>query len=414
MATRKLPTGIDAQPKGRYRARVMFEGKQISIGNFASISDAKAARVIALSEIARGVYVPRSERIKARRRAEAERIARANADSRTVRDMFKEWQKWQERRGLKLGSRYTYERHLEAHFMPVFGDSSISSVTPEAVADWLDELERKTGIKNAASVHQTVASLFKWATGDATELPVTFKPWLLASPIPPLAATRLRRSSNQVTVNREPISSKDIWALADGMPASEKLIVLLAGYCGLRLGEVLGLRRRHIEFTGEGDAVTAWVSVETQIQARGSGVREETPKTLAGIRRVPVSPVVLTELVAHLRDYTDRYKDSLLFPRHTVGNELHNPNTVRKHFNASSEALNLQRLKADPDAVPSENFTFHGLRHTALTRLGQAGATTAELKAFAGHSDSDSVAKYQHAERSRLAALAARMTTIGE
>ena len=56
-----------------------------------------------------------------------------------------------------------------------------------------------------------------------------------------------------------------------------------------------------------------------------------------------------------------------------------------------------------------DNFTWHGLRHTALTRLGQAGATTAELKAYAGHSDGKSVEVYQHAERRRLVALTAEL-----
>ncbi|MEB5273738.1 tyrosine-type recombinase/integrase, partial [Pseudomonas aeruginosa] len=61
-------------------------------------------------------------------------------------------------------------------------------------------------------------------------------------------------------------------------------------------------------------------------------------------------------------------------------------------------------------AEPLGRFTFHGLRHTGLTRLGQSGATEAELMAFAGHSDPKAVRIYQHAERNRLAALADRMT----
>ena len=69
--------------------------------------------------------------------------------------------------------------------------------------------------------------------------------------------------------------------------------------------------------------------------------------------------------------------------------------------------LNRERVRAG--GHPVEDFTFHGLRHTALTRLGQAGATTAELRAYAGHSDSKSVEIYQHAERGRLAALADKM-----
>ena len=110
----------------------------------------------------------------------------------------------------------------------------------------------------------------------------------------------------------------------------------------------------------------------------------------------------------HLAAHVGADPDALLFPRRGGGNQLNNPNTIRKRFHAAVALLNADRERAELPAYTS--FGFHDLRHTGMTRLGQHGATEAELMAFAGHSDPKAVRIYQHAERNRMAALADRMT----
>lgn len=400
---RKLPQGITQNPGGMYRARLTVDGTQHSLGTFATIGDARAALDIARAEKARGIFEPpplRRARLKAEREA---RKAQAATGGRTVRELADAWLSWQEDRGLKLGSVYTYRRHLEAHFLPTFGDRPVGDVTALELNAWLDELEASKGQAGAAQIHRVVAALFRWATGDAAELPRSFEPWLLTSPVPPLAARRLRRPTLPQR-NRRTLTDAELSALADLMPAPDRVAVLLSGWCALRIGEVLALRRRHIITDAQG---TSWIRVEFQVQARGSGVREESPKSEAGRREIPVPAVIATDLEAHVETHAAEGADGLLFPRGGGGNRLNNPNTVRKRFNVALAELNAQRQREELPVV--ENFTWHGLRHTALTRLGQAGATTAELKAYAGHSDGKSVEVYQHAERRRLASLVTSM-----
>ncbi|MFC0248752.1 tyrosine-type recombinase/integrase [Citricoccus parietis] len=413
MATsgKKLPRGIDRLHNGTYRARLFVGGVQHSLGAYQTIGDARAALDIARSEKARGTFVPPADK-RRNQKVEAElRARKATADSRSVREMFTAWSEYLEHRGLKFGTRYTYERRLEAHFLPEFENTGVGRILAEDVADWLDRLEKSKGSTTAAPVHQTVASMFRWASGDAPDLPRNFKPWVLASPVPPPSASKFRRPSSTPERNRTPASIEDVAALASNMPPAERMAVLLSGWCGLRLGEVLGLRRRHITTSGSGDNAVYWIKVETQVQARGSGVREETPKSRAGSRDVPVPPGLAPKLVEHLEQHTTKGRNGLLFPRHPGGDVHHHPNTIRSHFNEAMESVNAPRIAGEDLRDPLENFTFHGLRHSALTRLGQAGATTAELKAYAGHSDGASVERYQHAERSRLAALAGALTT---
>lgn len=402
---RKLPLGITRNPGGMYRARLSVDGVQHSLGTFTTLGDARAALDIARANKARGTFEPPTI---TRARLKAERDARhiqAAADARTVRELAEAWLSWQESRGLKLGSVYTYRRHLEAHFLPTFGERAVGEVTALDLNAWLNRLEDTKGAAGAAQVHRVAAALFKWATGDAAELPRTFTPWLLTSPVPPLAARRLRRPTPSGR-NRETLTGEDLARLADGMPPADRVAVLLSGWAALRIGEVLALRRRHLSTDPDG---TMWLRVESQVQARGSGVREETPKSDAGRREVPVPAAIATEVGAHLDEHAAPGPDGLLFPRVGGGNQLNNPNTIRKRFNAAMVGLNADR--AGRGLGPVENFTWHGLRHTALTRLGQAGATTAELKAYAGHSDGKSVEVYQHAERRRLASL---VESIGE
>lgn len=396
---RKLPKGVTINPGGMYRARIRVDGVQHSLGTFATIGDARAALAIAHAEKARDQFVPPAERRAQLKAERAARRAQANADARTVRELAEAWLSWQEARGLKLGSVYTYRRHLEAHFLPTFGDRAVGDVTALDLNAWLDRLEGTKSPAGAAQVHRVVAALFKWATGEAAELPRAFTPWLLTSPVPPLAARRLRRPKFTHR-NRETLADEDLAQLADRMPRADRLAVLLSGWAALRIGEVLALRRRHVNTGADG---TTWLRVESQVQARGSGVREETPKSDAGRREVPVPAAIAEDLAEHLAEYAAEGPDGLLFPRVGGGNQLNNPNTIRKRFNTALAELNTDR--AHRGLAPVENFTWHGLRHTALTRLGQAGATTAELKAYAGHSDGKSVEVYQHAEKRRLAML---------
>ena len=235
---KKLPQGIDRLPSGTYRARLAVDGYQHTIGTFHTIGDARAALDIARAEKARGTFEPPMEK---RRRLKAEREQRraeTAGDGRTVRELAEAWLSWLEASGLKAGTVYTYRRHLEAHFLPTFGERPVGEVTAIEVNDWLDGMEAGAlGIDGTARIHRDVAALFRFATGDAAELPRTFEPWLLTSPVPPLAARKFRRKNRPAERARDVIAPDDLARLADLMPEPDRLAVLLAGWAGLRLGQ---------------------------------------------------------------------------------------------------------------------------------------------------------------------------------
>jgi integrase len=80
---------------------------------------------------------------------------------------------------------------------------------------------------------------------------------------------------------------------------------------------------------------------------------------------------------------------------------------LRTHFNAARDAHNAEQVKAKGPTLTG--FVFHDLRKTALTRVGRAGATGAELMRWGGHADLEAVQIYQRADLDGLARLADTM-----
>lgn len=397
----KLPAGITLNPGGKYRARAFHDGNMFSLGTFATLTDARAALAVAQGEIARGTFTPPAARRAQMKADAATRRAQALADARTVRELAAAFLAWKEGQGLAWGSVYTYRRHLEGHFLPAFGEHAVSAVTTAELNAWLDRLESEHGPSVAPEVHGTVTALFRFATGDARDLPRGYASWLDASPMPQLTRRR-RREVKEVTI----LPADELEQLAAHMRHPEdQALILLTGWCALRIGEVLALRRRHVTHDRAGRVM---LRIASQVQARGRGLYETAPKSAAGDREVYVPAVVRDALAEHLAAHVGADPDALLFPRRGGGNQLNNPNTIRKRFHAAVALLNADRERAELPAYTS--FGFHDLRHTGMTRLGQHGATEAELMAFAGHSDPKAVRIYQHAERNRMAALADRMT----
>ena len=158
----------------------------------------------------------------------------------------------------------------------------------------------------------------------------------------------------------------EIGALAVAMPRRLMLLVLLACWCQLRRGELLGLRRRDIDLMH----LTVNV-VQTRTFLMGGAVITKAPKTDAGKRTLSIPPNVTDALKVHLDTFVAPEPDALVF----VG-EKGGPITTAVLDKAWKHA----RL-----AVGRPDLRLHDLRHTGLTLAGAAGATPAELMHRAGH-----------------------------
>ncbi len=267
-----------------------------------------------------------------------------------------------------------YRGLLRLHLLPDLGSAELAKITPERVRRW-QAARLKAGVSETttAKAYRLLRTILGTAVDDGR---------IVANPC------RLKGAGRERTAERPTVTPADVFALADAVPDDHRCMVLLAGVCGLRLGEVLGLAVRHV------DLLHGTVTVERQLQELGSA-RTATltdPKSDAGRRVVPLPATVANELRVHLETRGAVDPEAFLFVG-VKGGPVRRC-VWQKEWNQARAATGHGTLR------------FHDLRHSALTLLAATGATVAELQAHAGHASPAAALRYQHATADRAKVLA--------
>ena len=270
-----------------------------------------------------------------------------------------------------------YRVLLRAHIEPTFSSRQLSAITPEAVRRWHAKVSNDSSAMSAAKSYRLLRAILATAVADGR---------IQANPC------RVRGAGMERSVERPIVGPELVLELADAMTARFRAMVLLAGFGGLRLGELLALRRRHV------DLAAGTVTVEEQMVSLDHGRRLLTePKTEAGRRVVALPQLVLDALGEHLESIGDD-ADSLLFPAEAGG--LLPTTTYYKHWRRARHH------------VGHDELHLHDLRHAAGTLAAWTGATERELMARLGHANPAASRRYQHAARDRDRAIAAGLDVI--
>lgn len=282
----------------------------------------------------------------------------------------------------------TYQSNYDKHLEKPFGSRPLAAITADEVRSWYNSFDPADSKVRQASYRTLSAFL-----GAAIE-----ERLIEESPMKVRGAMKKPRKGpdNPRSIVATPDQVK---RLSQAMPEEMGIAVLLGFWCAMRFGEITELRRKDIEVAP--DRKNATVHIRRSVEyAAGYGYVVGPPKSEAGVRDLPVPSIMLPDLLEHLDANVPPAADSLL---------VHSTTSVRKWL--SNNSLNWYFDKAVA-AVPDldQRFTFHGLRHSGLTLLGQNGATLAELMLWAGHSDVSTVIIYQHATQERAAELAERMS----
>ncbi len=149
-------------------------------------------------------------------------------------------------------------------------------------------------------------------------------------------------------------------------------LVRVAAYTGLRLGELLALRWRDVDFAGS--ALTI---------ARAMSARVESSTKSGRVRRVPLADQAATAL-----DHMSRRK------RYTTPDDLVFCNVYGRHFDESALRRRYRRAQAAADVRP---LRFHDLRHTFGSRLAAKGVDVVTIQKAMGHSALATTSRYLHA-----------------
>lgn len=147
-----------------------------------------------------------------------------------------------------------------------------------------------------------------------------------------------------------------------------KTAFLIEMYMGLRIGEVLALKKEHV------DLLHNIIKVNSTMTRDGDGKRiiGDTTKTKTGVREVPIPKNIKNEIMEQL-ELADTNKEGLLF--------VSNAGTYADPVNANHV------LKRICKSLGIKDVTSHSLRHTFATRCIEAGMRAVVLQRLMGHSD---------------------------
>src|SRR5699024_6586196 len=118
------------------------------------------------------------------------------------------------------------------------------------------------------------------------------------------------------------VTTDELAVIVKNVPLRYRPMILLAAWCGLRLGELCALRRRDLDGIGDG-----LIRVERAVARVDGRFIEGTPKSDAGVRNVYAPPFLIPALREHLDSIADG-PDALLFPSGTDDKQFMMPSTL--------------------------------------------------------------------------------------
>lgn len=255
-----------------------------------------------------------------------------------------------------------YESALRIQVLPYLGSRSLRTLRRIDMEEWLGEL-RAAGYANS-TIHaaRTVAGMVFASALDAR---------IVASN--PLAGLRLPTGTSRT---RNALTTDQVEALAAAVDPWWRSFVLVLAYCGLRPGEAIALRRRHLDDLGR-------LRIEAgMVEHRDELLERDTKTHHSRIVEVPQS--VLDELRVHLNQVQASEPDALIFTTPS-GDPVRLSNWRHRVWQPVADKL----------GFPSW-ATPYVLRHTAASLMAQRGVPVSAAAASLGHDPAIFLRTYAH------------------
>ena len=352
---------ISPLPSGRFRAR--YRGpdgeRHASPVTFLSRMDAETWLSGQARKVTSGDWTPPTEAV--REGVRFEDLARASLAERRLRP----------------GTAALYRKLLRLEILPVFGSHRVRDISSVEVTDWYHAMSNRP--TQQANAYGLLKSLLK----DAVEEGIIER-----------NPCRVKGGGNKQAVHEiKVLSPAQLARYLEAVPAARRVPLLLAGWCGLRSGEVRGLRVQDL------DLKTGVVHVRQAVVRIVGQLIIQPPKTAAGVRDVAIPPHLLPSLRTWMGAQPRRDPEALLFPASDGVTPLNDSVLRVAHYKGRA-------------AVKMPKLTIHDLRHTSATMAAQQGATIAELQARIGHTTPNMALRYQHVAAHRDRSLAKRISEM--
>lgn len=260
---------------------------------------------------------------------------------------------WLESRtDIRPTTRAKYQHLLDRHILPTLGIQSVGALSPSSVRSW----------------YMTLRSHYEVTANDAYRLLRAILNTCVDDEILTRNPCQIKGAGQVRSLERQVAEFSEVQAAVDAFPKRYRLALLLASWCALRRGEVLGLQRADVNVArAELHIRRAWTAPMGQAPVLGP------PKIEKGLRLVTIPSNVMPAVQTHLERFVGSESDAWLFA--TQNGTALSPRNLDRVWSKAREAANCTHLR------------LHDLRHTGLTWAADSGARTANLMQRGGHSD---------------------------
>ena len=268
--------------------------------------------------------------------------------------LFSDWAgEWlQAKINLRPSSWARDESYLRNHVLPEFGSMALARIDKLQVQAWVRGLVEK-GLHPA-----TVQACYRILRGILNE--AADARLIVESPCRNIRLPRVPKSEQRF------LTGIEVEQLADAIEPRYRTLVYCAAYLGCRWGELVGLKRAHI------DLVKREVRIVGTLEEVAGGVRYVEETKTSGSRRSISIPAFLVDLLAsHIRENPDA---EFVFVTRS-GGLIRRSNFRSRYWKPALKNAGLD-----------EELRFHDLRHTCASLLIEQGAHPKEIQARLGHS----------------------------
>jgi len=362
MASKRGFGSIRKLPSGRYQARYTGpDGCAYPLGSYGTSKQAELALSKVRVSIDEGSWLSPGDAARA-----------AAAAAVTVADVVAMWLE-------QIPTAVTAElarRRMERYVLPALGKTPVAALGREDCDAWYRSCCPDLPTQQAACYSGLRSALNLAVDRDL------------------IAASPLRiKGAGRVEPAREPqtVSDRELDLLVEAISPRYACALLIAAWCGLRAGEVLGLQRGDIEAGPAEVPLAPVVRIHIRrhvMQNLGRKPGEPAMLVLRGSKAeqktetVVVPPHVVGALWQHLDRFVGLEASSWLFP-------MHSDRALPSHTSTLHRAWTKARKKTG-----LTGYIFHDLRRTGNTMAAESGATLAEMMQRLRHKSVDAAQAY--------------------
>jgi integrase len=252
---------------------------------------------------------------------------------------------------LKPTSVRYYGKQIERHLLPTFREWRIKDITKAEVQRFLGQ-KRKQGL-SGSSVHG-----IRTALGKVLQAAVDWD-YLKEN-----SARGIRLGDRTPLQERAYLLPDQLSPLLNFLSDPCRRLVVISVLTGLRIGELLALRWKHVDFIHDA------IHVRETVYEGQFG----SPKTKSSRRDVPMSQPVREAFLAQRSVPIGADAETLVFACRN-GTPLNPKNLLRRVLQPACRELGLPVVG------------WHSFRHTHATLLGEVGESLRTAQAILGHSD---------------------------